>query len=174
MRVWFSKCSACNEWSCVSIKKYKLTHICGILFPARHIIDCNELHEFTKVYLLCNLINILCQTYRNTNCDQNSTIENDWKTWIPNKTKQKNRNRNTWIRLEIQICSLVYFRERKFTQKENSSKKKKCNELFQLNFQEGSWEIYSMFFFLSISRLWVLILRFFYWNCHFFLSFAEK
>lgn len=175
MRVWFSKCSACNnEWSCVSIKKYKLTHICGILFPARHIIVRNELHDFTKVYLLCNLIYILCQTYRNSNCDQNSTIENDWKTWIPNKTKQnekkqKPQHMNSFRNSNLQF-SLLWGKK---IHSKRKIRRKKCNELFQVNFQDGSWKIYSFFFPLNQSTV-SFNTAVFYWNCHFFLPFAEK
>lgn len=175
MRVWFSKCSACNnEWSCVSIKKYKLTHICGILFPARHIIVRNELHDFTKVYLLCNLIYILCQAYRNSNCDQNSTIENDWKTWIPNKTKQnekkqKPQHMNSFRNSNLQF-SLLWGKK--------IHSKGKFVEKNAMNFSNWIFRTevgkFIHFFFLSISRLWVLILRSFIEIAIFFFHLPKK
>lgn len=82
--------------------------------------------RIAKVYLLCNNIyssRIHCVS---TECDQKSTIENDWITF----SKNKKSSRITWIRLEIQIYRLVYFR--KLTEKDEPPKK--GNEVFKKKF----------------------------------------
>lgn len=117
-------------------------HTFVVLFPARHIYhhfishsmnstNCKSL-SFMQYNIYSSRIHCV-----STDCDQKSTIENDWITF----SKNKKAAASVGIRLEIQIYRLVYFR--KLTEKDEPPKK--GNEVFKKKFQEGSLKFIQFF-----------------------------